>query len=105
MGKRTAKSEEPVPATSSVPDILPAEQEALFREVLTLFEKQRLPHAVAGAFALREHTGICRFTKDLDIFLSAQDATTALEVLQANGFECEVRTRYGWPRRSAMTSS
>jgi hypothetical protein len=91
MGRRTPKPEEPVPATSSVPDILPAEQEALFREVLTLFEMQRLPYAVAGAFALREHTGICRFTKDLDIFLSAKDATAALELLQANGFECEVR--------------
>lgn len=91
MPKRAAKSEEPIPATSSVPDTLPAKQEALFREVLTLFEKERLPYAVAGASALRQHTGICRFTKDLDVFLSARDATAALRLLEANGFECEVR--------------
>ena len=90
MGKRKANLEEPVPETSSVPAILPAKQEALFREVLILFEKLRLPYAVAGAFALREHTGICRFTKDLDVFLSPQHATAALELLLTNGFECEV---------------
>jgi Uncharacterised nucleotidyltransferase len=90
MGKRKAKPEEPIPETSSVPDILPAKQEALFREVLILFEKRQLPFAVAGAFALREHTGICRFTKDLDVFLSPEHATEALELLLTNGFECEV---------------
>ena len=72
MGKRTYYRDEVVPMTSSVPLALPARQKKLFREVLTLLNEQELPYAVSGAFALREYTGICRYTKDLDVFLSAQ---------------------------------
>jgi hypothetical protein len=53
-------------------------------------ERSGLNYAVAGAFAFREHTGICRLTKDMDIFLSPADASAALTQLQAGGFECEV---------------
>src|ERR1700757_2659107 len=90
MGKREDKSSCEVQATSSVPRVLPEEQQALFREVLTLFEKAHLPYAVAGAFALRQHTGISRFTKDLDIFLSTPAASAALTCLEKRGFRCEV---------------
>ena len=58
----------PVPETSSGPLQIPEEQQALFREVLELLEQKNLDFAVAGAFALQEHTGICRDTKDLDLF-------------------------------------
>jgi putative nucleotidyltransferase-like protein len=90
MQKRAAQPESEVQATSSTPLELPKEQEALFHEVLTLFEAEQLRYAVAGAFALRQHTGICRFTKDLDIFLSPQTATRALTLLERRGFRCEV---------------
>jgi len=90
MQKPAAKPESDVQATSSTPVELPNEQEALFREVLTLFEKARRPYAVAGAFALRQHTGIYRFTKDLDIFLSPQTASEALACLEKHGFQCEI---------------
>ncbi len=89
--KQDQEPEEEVPVTSSVPYELPEEQEALFREVLTIFEQQPLPFAVAGAAALQEYTGICRCTKDLDIFLVAQDAMAALLLLKQHGFETEVR--------------
>lgn len=49
-----------------------------------------IPYAVSGAFALHQHTGVWRDTKDLDLFMSAQDATAALRVLQEDGFEVEV---------------
>src|SRR5437868_14861210 len=78
MHKPEAKPDSDVQATSSTPLELPEEQEALFREVLTSFEKARRPYAVAGAFALRQHTGICRFSKDLEIFLSTEAASEAL---------------------------
>jgi len=90
MGKREDKSSCEVQVTSSVPRVLPEEQQALVREVLTLFENVHLPYAVAGAFALRQHTGISRFTKDLDIFLSTQAASAALACLEKRGFRCEV---------------
>jgi len=79
----------PLPETSSIPGAIPPEQEDLFRQVLTLFETQRISYAVAGAFALRAHTGICRDTKDLDIFLTGRNVGTALSGLSDAGFECE----------------
>jgi hypothetical protein len=39
---------------------------------------------------LRHHTGICRFTKDLDLFMTASCAPQALAYLKERGFECEV---------------
>jgi hypothetical protein len=79
-----------LPETSSLPTRIPAEQAALFREVLTLFEQKGLSYAVAGAFALQAHTGIWRDTKDLDVFLTSANAVKALQFLREAGFECEV---------------
>jgi len=84
------KCAQPVPVTSSIPEELPEEQQLLFSEVLNVLEGKRVPFAVSGAFALRQHTGICRFTKDLDLFLTAESAPAALTNLREHGFECEV---------------
>lgn len=54
MTKRTERRAESIPVTASVPGKLPAKQEALFSEVLTLLNELRLPYAVSGAFALSE---------------------------------------------------
>ena len=72
-----------VPETSSQPSVIPEEQLFLFREILELLEKKKMPFAVAGAFALRQHTGISRDTKDLDLFLTSKNAIKALKILQA----------------------
>ena len=79
-----------VPETTSGPISIPEEQQALFHEILKLLEQSRISFVVAGAFALREHTGICRDTKDLDLFLTPANAAVALQLLQEKGFECEV---------------
>jgi Nucleotidyl transferase of unknown function (DUF2204) len=76
--------------TSATPQRLPKKQKALFRDVLVLLNEKLIPFAVSGAVALQKHTGICRDTKDLDIFLSAEDASAALACLMKNGFECEI---------------
>jgi hypothetical protein len=90
MREQAAKPADEIPVTSSVPLRLPGGQEALFRQVLILFEKERLPYAVSGAFALQQHTGICRFIKDLDVFLTPQDMSAALKHLREHGFEYEI---------------
>lgn len=79
-----------LPVTSSVPVKLPESQELLFREVLARLEEEQLPFAVSGAVALQQHTGICRFTKDLDIFVPPPEANRALRILAKEGFRCEV---------------
>lgn len=86
-----ACDDKPLPISSSAPPEFPPEQESLFREVLTLMNEREIPYAVSGAFALREHTGICRNTKDLDLFLSSEDVPKALEELRLEGFETEVK--------------
>jgi hypothetical protein len=82
-------SEEP-PKTSSLPTDVPEEQVDLFRDVLEALERSRVPYAVSGAFALRQHTGICRQTKDLDLLVTAANSGAALERLRREGMECDV---------------
>ncbi len=76
--------------TSSVPPLLPKEAEGLYRDVLLLLNERNIPYAVSGAFALREYTNICRITKDLDLFLTSENAMRALACLADQGFETEV---------------
>jgi hypothetical protein len=85
------KPEQTLPVTSSMPMHIPEEQGTLFREVLLILEEQHFPYAVSGAFALRQHTGICRFTKDLDLFMTAVTSRKVLPYLEKCGFECEVK--------------
>lgn len=73
-----------------MPAGIPEEQAGLFREVLTALEAKHIPYAVSGAFALRQHTGICRFTKDLDLFMTACTQMETLPYLRKRGFQCEV---------------
>jgi hypothetical protein len=85
-----SKPIEGLPVTSSIPTEVPEEQATLFREVLTTLEENQVPYAVSGAFALRQHTGICRITKDLDLFMTASTICKALPILRERGFESEI---------------
>lgn len=86
-----ACEDKPLPVSSSSPPVFPPEQEALFREVLSLLNDTGVPYVVSGAFALKEHTGICRNTKDLDLFLVPEAVPQALAELQKAGFEVEIK--------------
>jgi hypothetical protein len=66
------------------------EQSELFRDVLRALERSRIPYVVSGAFALRQHTGICRATKDLDLFLTSKTIESAMRCLKSAGMECEI---------------
>jgi len=82
--------QKPLPISSSTPPDFPAEQEALFREVIDLVTRHGVQFAISGAFALHEHTGIWRDTKDLDLFLPAPEVPKALDLLRRDGFETEI---------------
>lgn len=86
-----ACEDKPLPVSSSSPPVFPPEQESLFREVLSLLNDTGVPYVVSGAFALKEHTGICRNTKDLDLFLAPDGVPKALQELRRAGFEVEVK--------------
>jgi hypothetical protein len=83
------RQDDALPKTSSFPEETPEAQVALFRDVLRTIEKNHIPYAVSGAFALRHHTGIYRFTKDLDLFLAAEMRETALDCLRQTA-DCTV---------------
>lgn len=85
-----SEDNKPLPVSSSTPPDFPAEQVRLFREVLELMNRREIPYVVSGAFALQQHTGIWRNTKDLDLFLPAEEVATALEALANDGFLTEV---------------
>jgi hypothetical protein len=79
-----------LPVSSSAQPELQADQERLYQDILRFLTDYRVPFAVSGAFALQEHTGVHRPAKDLDIFLTSEAASKALELLSENGFRCEV---------------
>ena len=82
--------DKPLPVSSSTPIELPELQRRLFREVLQLLNERQVPYVVSGAFALQQHTGIWRDTKDLDLFIPPEHAGTALRYLAEDKFETEV---------------
>jgi Nucleotidyl transferase of unknown function (DUF2204) len=85
-----SEPERALPVSSSAHPDFPPEQRRLFREVLELMTNRGIPYAVSGAFALHQHTGIWRDTKDLDLFMPAEHATAALRYLNEDRFELEV---------------
>ena len=64
--------------------------QAFYRRVMTTLNERRLPFMVAGAYALRHHTGISRQTKDLDLFAMRSDIERVLEALNDAGFKTEL---------------
>jgi len=82
--------EKALPVSSSQPPVFCQQQEALFREVIQLLEQNQVPFVISGAFALHEHTGIWRDTKDLDLFLPTTEVMRALKILEEDGFETEI---------------
>jgi predicted nucleotidyltransferase len=75
--------------TSATAVPLPPEAADLYREVLVAMNDRGVPYAVAGAFALQKYTGICRITKDLDLFIKPEDVPAALKYLGEHDFLCE----------------
>ncbi len=83
--------EKSLPVSSSIPPQFPDEQKQLFRDVLQLFNDEQVPYVVAGTFALHEHAGIWRQTKDLDLFMEPQQVPAAMALLARSGFDTYVK--------------
>ncbi len=83
-------TDKPLPVSSSTPPEFAPEQINLFRAVLRHLNETRVPYIVSGAAALQQHTGICRNTKDLDLFLPSQHVQAALRSLEEEGLVTEV---------------
>ena len=58
----------------------------MYRRALHALNEAAVPYVVAGAYAIYEHTGIYRQTKDLDLFVQPVYVTDAARALRAAGF-------------------
>jgi hypothetical protein len=63
---------------------IPEEEREVYRRALQALAS--VPYVVAGAYAIYEHTGIYRQTKDLDIFVEPSAVVPAARALKAAGF-------------------
>lgn len=65
---------------------IPEEEREVYRRALQALNEAELPYVVAGAYAIYEHTGIYRQTKDLDLFVEPSVVVPAARALKEAGF-------------------
>ncbi len=65
---------------------IPEEERVVYRRGLEALNAAGVPYVVAGAYAIYEHTGIYRKTKDLDLFFEPAAVVPAARALREAGF-------------------
>ena len=65
---------------------IPDEEREVYRRALQALNDASIPYVVAGAYAIYEHTGIYRQTKDLDLFVEPSTVVSAARALHDAGF-------------------
>jgi hypothetical protein len=61
---------------------IPEAEREIYKRALAALNEAGVPYVVAGAYAIYEHTGIYRQTKDLDLFCEPQAVVPAMEALK-----------------------
>ena len=65
---------------------IPEAERQIYQRALSALNAAGVPYVVAGAYAIYEHTGIYRETKDLDLFVEPEHVVTAMDALKRVGF-------------------
>jgi hypothetical protein len=65
---------------------IPEEERQVYKRALEAVNSAGVPYVVAGAYAIYEHTGIYRKTKDLDLFFQPAAVVPAARALRDAGF-------------------
>jgi hypothetical protein len=65
---------------------VPEAEREVYKRALRVLNEQGIPYVVAGAYAIYEHTGIYRETKDLDVFVEPERTIEAARALRGAGF-------------------
>jgi hypothetical protein len=65
-------------------------QQAIYAEGLSALVAANAPFLVGGGFGLYSYIGRWRTTKDVDVFISADDLHSVLHIFMRAGFECEI---------------
>jgi hypothetical protein len=65
---------------------IPDDEREVYRRALEALNAAGVQYVVAGAYAIYEHTGIYRKTKDLDLFFEPTAVVAAAQALRGAGF-------------------
>src|SRR4029450_11122896 len=80
---------------------IPDDEREIYRRALEAVNAADVPYVVAGAYAIYEHTGIYRKTKDLDLFFEPRYVVAAAQALRTAGFVPRLEDAH-WLRRGTM---
>src|SRR6187551_1583978 len=80
---------------------IPDSEREVYKRALEALNAAGLPYVVAGAYAIYEHTGIYRKTKDLDLFFEPQTVVAAAQVLKEVGFGTRLEDPH-WLAKATM---
>ncbi|HEU0052077.1 MAG TPA: hypothetical protein VFQ39_02825 [Longimicrobium sp.] len=73
---------------------IPEDERELYKRALRALNEAGVPYVVAGAYAIYEHTGIYRQTKDLDVFCEPHAVVDAMRALRGAGFISRLESRH-----------
>ena len=80
---------------------IPADEREVYKRALEALNRAGLSFVVAGAYAIYEHTGIYRKTKDLDLFFEPSSVVAAAAALRAAGFVTRLEDHH-WLAKATM---
>jgi len=80
---------------------IPEGERDIYRRALEAVNAANVPYVVAGAYAIYEHTGIYRKTKDLDLFFEPGYVVAAARALRAAGFVTRLEDSH-WLAKATM---
>ena len=80
---------------------IPDDERAIYRRALEAVNAANVPYVVAGAYAIYEHTGIYRKTKDLDLFFQPSSVLAAAHALREAGFVTRLEDSH-WLAKATM---
>jgi len=80
---------------------IPEAERDVYRRALEALNSAAVPYVVAGAYAIYEHTGIYRKTKDLDLFFEPAAVVPAARALRDAGFVTRLED-YHWLAKATV---
>ncbi len=80
---------------------IPEREREVYRRALEALNAAGVPYVVAGAYAIYEHTGIYRKTKDLDLFFEPASIVPAARALRDAGFVTRLEEPH-WLAKATM---
>jgi hypothetical protein len=80
---------------------IPDDERAVYKRALEALNAAGIPFVVAGAYAIYEHTGIYRTTKDLDLFFEPAVVVPAARALRDAGFVTRLEDPH-WLAKATM---